>query len=129
MIFPIAAPADYVSLTQELTFNSTATTRCARIRIIDDLNLEDTETLDVILFTSDLDVSLESPAATVTILDNDGVVIGFEMTAYNASETQGSVEICVVVTSGTIQRPLVGDLMTTDITTGWCTRNPVICYH
>ena len=54
----------------------------------------------------------------VTILDNDMIGIGLEREDYEATEDQGSVEVCAVITSGSIQRQLVARLVTADISTG-----------
>ena len=42
------------------------------IPIIDDSVLENNETFDVVISTTDLDVSIDPSSATVTIVDNDG---------------------------------------------------------
>ena len=47
----------------------------SEISIIDDLVLEDNETLTVLLSTTDLDVSLEPSSASVTIVDNDSKIV------------------------------------------------------
>ncbi len=68
--------------------------------------------------STDSDVTISPPLSVVTILDNDMVGIGLEEEEYEVTEEQGSVEICVVVTSGSIQRLLVASLVTDDISAG-----------
>ena len=109
---------DYASVTLELTFNATSSDLCTRISIIDDFDLEGTESFSITLSSPDSDVFLPSPLTTVSIIDNDMVVIGLEREAYNVSEERESVEVCVVVISGAIQRRLEARLMTGDITAG-----------
>jgi hypothetical protein len=84
---------------------------------VDDFDLEDTESFNVTLSTSDDDVTITTPMAAVTILDNDAVSIGLEQTEYLVSENDGTVEICVL-TSRLVQRELVATVTTQDRTAG-----------
>ena len=92
--------------------------QCIVITINDDFDLESTEMFDVEITSTDSDVTILAPTSVVTILDNDMVGIGFEEEEYEVDEAMGSVEICVVVTSGSIQRQLVATLVTSDVSTG-----------
>lgn len=87
---------------------------------MDDFNLEDTETFSVIISTSDPDILIPSPMAEVMIVDNDRVGLGLENAVYDTSEGLVSVEVCVVVTSGVIQRRLIVRVVTGDISAGTC---------
>lgn len=68
--------------------------------------------------SSDSDISISPPMSVVSIVDNDMIGIGLEEEEYETSEDENSVEICVVVTTGSIQRQLVASLVTVDISTG-----------
>jgi hypothetical protein len=109
--------SDYIPTSRQLTFNATSTTECVKIGIVDDFDLEDTESFNVTLSTSDDDVTITTPMAAVTILDNDAVNISLEQTEYLVSEDDGTVEICVL-TSRLVQRELVVTVTTQDRTAG-----------
>ena len=48
------------------------------------------------------------------------VEIGFDRTSYSANEGDDSVEVCVVITRGSLQRPVQVTVKTEDdIATGW----------
>ena len=112
------APADYLSVMQQLIFNVTTTMQCIRIGIVDDLDLEDPiETFDVSLLTDDTSVTLAVPMAVVNIRDNDAVSIGFEREMYSVREGEGPVEVCVVL-DRPVQRQLVATVNTADISAG-----------
>ena len=105
-----------------ITFSSQLpTTQCLAIKITDDFNLESTETFNVEISSSDRDITISTPVSVVTILDNDMIGIGLEEEEYEVAEGDGSLEVCVVVTSGSIQRQLVAIVSTADITAGEAT--------
>ena len=87
------------------------------IGIVDDFNLEDPEFFNVPLSTSDSDVTIPTPVAVVTIIDNDAVTIGLEQTEYSVREEDESVEICVL-SSNPVQRQLIVSLTTANISAG-----------
>lgn len=89
-----------------------------RIPITDDSVLENSETFNIVISTTDEETLLPSPEATVTILDDDMIGISLEESSYEISEGDGVVEICVVVASGVSQRMFEASVMTADISTG-----------
>lgn len=109
------ATLDYTPITQVLVFNNTLTTQCVRIVIIDDFDVEDTETFSIVLSTSDPDILLPSPMGVVTILDNDIVSVGLEFSVYSAAEGDGLVEVCVLAERA-VQRQLIATVETADAT-------------
>lgn len=113
-----SAMEDFTPIMRQLVFDSNDTKLCIRVAIVDDFNLESPETFDVILSTLDSDVTISSSVGVVTILDNDMVGVGLEEVVYDASEEEGSVEICAIVRSGAIQRQLMAQLVTSDISAG-----------
>ena len=55
-----------------VTFGPGQTSASYSVPIVDDSNIEDTETFTAILSTTDSDVNIGDNTATVTILDDDG---------------------------------------------------------
>ena len=68
------AGVDYIPLSTDFTFGNATVTKMVMIVILDDLLVEDSEFFNVTLTTTDLSVSLEPDAATVTIEDVDGML-------------------------------------------------------
>ena len=66
------AGVDYIPLSTDFTFGNATVTKMVMIVILDYLLVEDSEFFNVTLTTTDLSVSLEPDAATVTIEDVDG---------------------------------------------------------
>lgn len=122
------ANSDFIPILMQLVFDETVTEHCVKIPIIDDFTLEDTESFDVTLSSPDADVTFPFPTASVTILDNDMVGVGLEETEYDVSEGDGTVEICAVVTIGSIQRRLMVSLTTANLSAGnvW---TPLACTY
>lgn len=119
ILFFLAATSDYEQITEELlTFSRENTLQCTIIKITDDFVLESTENFNVLITPGDSSITILTLTAVITIVDNDMVGIGLEEEEYEVTEDQGSVEVCVVVTSGSIQRQLVATLLTADISAG-----------
>ncbi len=97
------AEGDYTETTLTLQFTSTVRRLPVSVSILDDTVVEGDEVFEVKL--SGDRVSSVSSVATVTIMDNDEVTpvtIGFSPTVYSVDEDAGSVELTVLVLSGTI---------------------------
>ena len=107
-------PVDFSAVAVELQFNETTSRACADIPITDDNRVELTENFTVEIRSDDPDVDFAPPTATVTIIDNDRVVIGFEMEQYQGEEG-GTVEVCAVLMNGTLERSLEIALFTGNI--------------
>jgi UDP-glucose 6-dehydrogenase len=105
---------DYNHLNTVLVFNSDTSRVCSNIPVIDDSVVEMTEMFGVMLTSSEPDVDLQDSSAVVDIIDNDRVVIGFEMEQYQGEEG-GMVEVCAVLTNGTLERSLIIEIFTGDI--------------
>ena len=103
---------DYTETTLTLQFTSTVRRLPVTVDILDDVLVEGDEFFDVKL--SGDRVSSVSSVARVTIEDDDAVVIGFSPDEYRVDEDAGSVELTVVVSSGTIE---VGESVTVDVRT------------
>jgi len=97
-----------------LTFNQSTSRVCVNIPVEDDGISEDPEDFVVMLTSEDPDVTFTMLTASVSITDDDGVSIGFEMERYTAREDQGAVEVCALVTKGSLARQVAIVLMTLD---------------
>ena len=97
-----------------LVFDSNTARTCTNIPVVDDSVVELTEMFGVILTTSEPDVDVQEPSALVDIIDNDRVVIGFEMEQYQGEEGR-MVEVCAVLMNGTLERSLIVEILTEDI--------------
>jgi len=92
------------------------------IEIIDDQLAEETEELQVqiILSTPELSITVSPDSTTVSILDNDRVMIGFENSHLTVSEDEGSVNVCTVL-SGSLEKTIEVSIYTeNDTATGAC---------
>ena len=107
-------PVDFSAVTVELQFNETTSRACAGIPITDDNRVELPENFTVVIRSDDPDVDFVPPTSVVTILDNDRVVIGFEMEQYQGEEG-GIVEVCAVLMNGTLERSFFVELFTSDV--------------
>ncbi|XP_064397103.1 uncharacterized protein LOC135343974 isoform X2 [Halichondria panicea] len=94
---------DYTDTMATHTFILFSTlTRCMTITINDDSVLEGTEFFFISVSSDDSSVEIP-PLATVSITNDDTMVIGFNQTSYSAMEgTPGKT--CVVIVSGSIAR-------------------------
>lgn len=108
------SPEDYEAFVEELTFDADNSRVCINVTIEDDTLLENPENFTVIINTNDPDATIPDSTSSVTILDNDGVVIGFEMEIYNVREDQGTLEVCALLISGELpaEREVVVNLNT-----------------
>ena len=97
-----------------MVFNSDILRACTSIPVVDDSVVELTEMFGVTLTTSESDVDFQDPSALVDIIDNDRVVIGFEMEQYQGNEGE-TVEVCAVLLNGTLERSLIIDIFTVDV--------------
>ncbi|XP_064397052.1 sushi, von Willebrand factor type A, EGF and pentraxin domain-containing protein 1-like isoform X2 [Halichondria panicea] len=99
----IAGGVDYTDTTATHTFIPFSTlTRCTTITINDDNILEGTEFFFISVSSDDSSVEIP-PLATVSITNDDTVVIGFNQTSYSTIEGIPG-KMCVVIVSGSIAR-------------------------
>lgn len=108
------SPADYSSVSVELTFDESTSRACADIPIEDDQIVENPDVFRVVVEGDDPDVVFDPSSSTVTIIDNDMVVIGFEMERYQGDEG-GVIEVCAVVMDGPLERSALVTVATSDI--------------
>ena len=108
------SPADYSSTTVGLTFDESTSRACADIPIEDDQIVENPEDFRVVVGGDDPDIVFDPSNSTVTIIDNDNVVIGFEMERYQGDEGS-EVEVCAIVMEGVLERQALVAVTTSDI--------------
>ena len=74
ILFIQTAGDDYTVVTIQLVFDSTNDDQmlCINIPIINDTICEDIEVINILMTTTDPDVTISTPATTVTIIDDDG---------------------------------------------------------
>ena len=107
-------PVDFSAVDVKLQFDETTSRACAVIPITDDSRVEVPENLTVVIDSDDPDVDFVPPIPTVTIVDNDRVVIGFEMERYQGEEGR-VVEVCAVIRNGSLERSVLVDVFTRNI--------------
>ena len=90
--------------------------QCITIPILDDSISEDPERFIVNLTISDPDITSTIPSTDVFIIDEDRVSVGIEMETYSTSENFSSVEVCVVVVTGVLNREITVSLSTSPST-------------
>ena len=67
-----AAPDDYTSVSQDLTFQPGSERQCVEVPIVNDDDLENEEQFSVTITTEEDRVTLEPDSTTVIITDDDG---------------------------------------------------------
>lgn len=78
--------------------------------------VEPNETFSVLLNTSSLFVDITQDSATITIVDNDTVTIGWSSVLYTIREDDTDLTVCVMILDGEIARPVVVFYSTVDDT-------------
>ena len=87
------------------------------VDITEDATLESEEEFTVELSGAPVGVSFNPTRATVTIIDNDAVVIGFDRAAYRVSEGSGSLTLTVSVISGVLMETITLSYVVSDVST------------
>lgn len=65
--------------------------------------------------TNETDVIFETQSTEVSIIDNDSVVIGFEMETHQGEEGM-TVEVCIILRNGALERSAAVEVFTADLT-------------
>ena len=87
--------------------------KCIFLTIIDDFSVEDVESFRLTLSSSDPSV-VATDSATVSILDNDQLILAIELPSYTVLESAGAVEVRVLISEGELQRDVSIMLNTQD---------------
>ena len=128
-IYLYAAGMDYRPVSRSLIFNASITTQMVEVPIVDDHIVEHSEIINLTLVSTDSAVILNPSTSTITIEDVDSklhtvcrspniwvqfilfttlvVTIGFNKTAYSASEDASSVSITLSVEIGALDQDVV----------------------
>ena len=110
-------PHDFTALSAKLLqFNETVSTICVDISINDDNRVEYPENFTVGISSYDQDVDYMTQNSIVTIIDNDMAWIGFEMAEYRREEGE-MVEVCAMVSNSTLERSVLVNISTEDVST------------
>ena len=99
-------PVDFTPIRASFAFDRTTSRRCVDITITDDSIIEDTESFDIILDTSDPGVMLSPSRSVVSIVDNDKVAIGFVQEEHQGDGAE-LVEVCGILRNGSLERRIV----------------------
>ncbi|CAI8026694.1 FRAS1-related extracellular matrix protein 2 [Geodia barretti] len=109
--------SDYRVRDPTLRFGACAMRQCLTVDIIDNNLIEDAETFNLTLIHlprgSTDDITLHPTVATVTIEDEDMVIVAFDRTEYSVQETSGSLTICARVVSPGVSCPVTTPLSLT----------------
>ena len=110
-------PHDFTALSAKLLqFSETISAICLDISINDDNRVEYPENFTVGISSHDPDVDYMTQNSTVTIIDNDVAWVGFEMAEYHQEEGK-MVEVCAVVSNSTLERSVLVNISTKNIST------------
>lgn len=107
------APEDFLNTEVMLLLDESTSRVCADIPITNDNTTENPEEFEVVLVPED-DPTMR-PSVNVSIIDDDSIIIGFELEAYSVQEDGGIVQVCAVIVSGRLSRAVVVSLETGDI--------------
>ena len=100
------SPADFSAVSIELQFNKTTSKACTDIPITDDSIIESQENFTLMMTSNDIGVIINmSEVLTITISDDDKVMIEFERGKYQVEEGR-TVEVCAVLKNATLERNL-----------------------
>ena len=129
------AGEDYTSTMSTVTLSPMTPSVTFTVPITDDDTDEPDQMFTVVLSGAPADITLDPATATVTIIDNDAVVIGFDKATYSANEGDVTVEFTVSVTNGVLMETITLSYETMDgiaiagedyvLTTGTVTLTPM----
>ncbi|XP_019849169.1 PREDICTED: extracellular matrix protein 3-like isoform X2 [Amphimedon queenslandica] len=97
---------DYSLPSSVFIFNSSVNEHCVSFVPLEDDIIENTETVTVLLSTSDPAVNFDISRETVSITDNDRASIGFSQASFIASEDGSTLSYSVILT-GNLDRSIV----------------------
>jgi hypothetical protein len=93
-----------------------ATEICFTFNITDDACVEDKESFEVYLSSSDPYVDVHISSAIIAIWDNDYALFNVESDTYFVDEDDGPATLCVVLTDGCLERDVIIDFATIEAT-------------
>jgi hypothetical protein len=92
-----SAPGDYTAALGTLNFAAGETSKTFNVAVVNDTEIEPTETVNLALTDTQSSVTLST--ATLNILDNDNPAASVQLsnTAYSVDETGGSVDVTIAL--------------------------------
>ena len=108
---------DYTVTVEMLELSMMTPSVTISVDITDDTSYEPDEEFTVELSGAPAGITLDPATATVSIIDNDAVVIGFDRAAYRVSEGSGSLTLTVSVISGVLMETLRLSYVVSDVST------------
>ena len=105
---------DYTVTVEMLELSMMTPSVTISVDITDDTSYEPEEEFTVELIGAPVGVSFNPPKATVTIIDDDAVVIGFDRDAYSVAENAGQVILTVSVINGVLLDAITLNFATSD---------------
>lgn len=112
-----------------ISLNRESRTQCFSVSILDDALVELDENFLLLLDTPDSNVDLVRDSASVSIRDDDVVMIGWSLGSYEVVEDGSSVRVCASIMQGEISRPLMVLYSTSDGTAQSKTCNRLFWQH
>ena len=130
------AGEDYTSTMSTVTLSPMTPSVTFTVPITDDDTDEPDQMFTVVLSGAPADITLDPATATVTIIDNDAVVIGFDKATYSVNEGDVTVVFTVSVINGVLMETITLNYETMDgsaiageddyvLTTGTVTLTPM----
>lgn len=114
----LAANVDFSALSStSLFFSGASGVECFSISILDDSIVEQNETFSVLLTSSNSATEISPSSATVTINDDDTVVIGWSSVSFEFDESGPFATVCAEIVQGEIARRVSVFFLTIDDTT------------
>ncbi|CAI8010534.1 Adhesion G protein-coupled receptor L3 [Geodia barretti] len=104
-----AGPGSVMDSRSTIFFSMDEHVMCRDIMFNDDMKYEETENLTLSLtLTGELhnEVEVSPDTATISVIDDDYLYIGFEQSAYTASERDASISVCIEVKDGLLGAPI-----------------------
>ena len=111
------AGEDYTSTMSTVTLSPMTPSVTFTVPITDDDTDEPDQMFTVVLSGAPADITLDPATATVTIIDNDAVVIGFDARTYRVNEDAGTLELTVSVINGVLTETITLNFAVSDVST------------
>lgn len=97
-----------------LTLTGADGENCTTISILDDDIIETNETFSLRLSATNTAIDIVQNSATVIIIDDDTVTIGWSSPSYDVNENATLATVCIEINQGEIARPVVVYYSTVD---------------
>ena len=105
---------DYIPRSVQLTFTPNMTAACLNVTVMNDSFYERNETFNVTLTTLDVGIIINPGLITITILDDEEIVIGWLDKTLQVDEFVGQAAICLSVQGFVLEPTIVANVTTRD---------------